>query len=89
MREMREDPKGAQELMSTEKYLGFFVCLAIGGIVLAWAIVFATTMSHEIRCKEARQAYFDAGYHAALTRDDVLIGQLDGYRQKFQAACRE
>jgi hypothetical protein len=75
--------------LSTEKYLGFFVCLAIGGIMLTWTIVFAKTMSHEIRCKQARQAYFDAGYHAALTRDEKLIAGLDDYRATYKAACRD
>ena len=75
--------------MSTEKYLGFIVCLGIAGVLATWAVNFGTAMRDEIQCKKARQAYFDAGFHAALTRDPVLIRKLDDYRDAYKAVCHE
>ena len=77
--------------MSTEKRLSFGViaALAIGGLMVMWAILFGAALRDEMACKKARQAYFDAGYHAALTRDEKLIALLDDYRATYKAACRD
>lgn len=77
------------ESLSTDQRFPIAIIVAVAGLLIMWAILFGTALSDDAKCRKARQAYFDAGYHAALTRDTKLIAQLGEYRRTYKDKCRE
>lgn len=74
--------------MTKERVTAFVASLVVAAFVSGLTLL-ALSLQKESRCKKARQAYFDAGYYAAVTRDADMIQRMTEYRAKYEVACRD